>query len=389
MAADQDAESLDLRVFISYRRSDCQPQANGLNDGLRHRLPGARVFMDIDSIPFGVDFEQHIREEIRSCDVVLVLIGDQWLDVRDAAGQRRVEDPQDFVRLEIENALASSRVRVVPVLVEDAAMPPVSALPASIARLARLSAIELSDRRWQADLERLADVVEQIGTDARAAGWPAASTVRLDQLDAGALRAAVGAMPQTFQTKDVSEQAAASHGDLAEARNYHAMVGSWILSNAAVLNVHSVVKSSNGRGERWARSARAPGPDAPTISSVDLRTSYQPQQIIRPATPPPAPLGQVPVGRAPSVGERAVQVFMILLPVLSFSFAAWVPPLWAAAKRRQLDDRGRTKRLHQYAGLITALLVLFVIMLAVPPPRKRDPPRRASPWLVSSPSSGR
>ena len=60
--------------------------------------------MDIDSIPAGVDFEQHIREEIKICDVVLVLIGDDWLSATDDGGNRRIDDPDDFVRLEIETA---------------------------------------------------------------------------------------------------------------------------------------------------------------------------------------------------------------------------------------------------------------------------------------------
>lgn len=153
----------DLRVFISYRRSDCQAQANGLHDGLVHRLPGASVFMDIDSIPYGVDFEKHIRSEITSCDVVLVLIGDDWLDTTNSEGVRRLDDPDDFVRLEIENALATPSVRVVPVLVEGASMPRTADLPPSIAPLARLNAIELNDRRWKADLKTLSEVVETIG----------------------------------------------------------------------------------------------------------------------------------------------------------------------------------------------------------------------------------
>ena len=366
MAGNGAAESESLRVFISYRRSDCQPQANGLNDGLRHRLPGARVFMDIDSIPFGVDFEQHIREEIRSCDVVLVLIGDQWLDVADAAGQRRVDDPQDFVRLEIESALASPDVRVVPVLVENALMPSTSALPSSIARLARLNAIELSDRRWQSDLERLAGVVEEIGTGARPAGRSAASTVGLYQLDAEALRAAVAAMPGSFQTKDVSESAAAAHGYVAEARNYHSMVGSWISRNAGSLQVSSAGKSNNSRGERWQRDAgpavRVPRTSGPSV----FNTAVHAPLLAGRATAPPDLTG-APTGSRPSAGERAVQVLMILLPALSFSFAAWVPPLWAAGKRRRLQDRARARRLSQFAALIAGLLVLFVIMLAVSP----------------------
>lgn len=157
----------DLRVFLSYRRSDCQAQANGLHDGLVHRLPGASVFMDIDSIPYGVDFEKHIRSEITSCDVVLVLIGDDWLNTVNADGVRRLDDPDDFVRLEIENALATPSVRVVPVLVEGASMPRTGDLPPSIAPLARLNAIELSDRRWKADLKTLSEVVETMARPER------------------------------------------------------------------------------------------------------------------------------------------------------------------------------------------------------------------------------
>lgn len=158
-------ERNEIRVFISYRRTDCQAQANGLHDGLRNRLPGANVFMDIDSIPYGVDFEQHIRDEIKKCHVVLVLIGDNWLDPGEGTSGRRVDEPDDFVRLEIENALALPSVRVVPVLLEGATMPRQGQLPDSIRRLGRLNAIELSDRRWMADLRTLADLVDRLGTE--------------------------------------------------------------------------------------------------------------------------------------------------------------------------------------------------------------------------------
>ena len=82
------SRAAEQRIFISYRRSDCQSQANGLHDGLRHRLDCSKIFMDIDSIPPGADFEEHIRQEIELCDVVLVLIGDEWLDP--GPGQGRV-----------------------------------------------------------------------------------------------------------------------------------------------------------------------------------------------------------------------------------------------------------------------------------------------------------
>jgi hypothetical protein len=163
MGTPSSAGSHELRVFLSYRRTDCQAQANGLYDGLRNRLPEARVFMDIDGIPAGVDFEEYIKREISVCDLVLVLIGDNWLDARPGSDIRRIDEEEDFVRLEIESALASPQVRTLPVLVENAQMPRSADLPDTIARLARFNAIELSDMRWRSDLDRLVDVVEDIG----------------------------------------------------------------------------------------------------------------------------------------------------------------------------------------------------------------------------------
>jgi hypothetical protein len=157
-------------IFISYRRTDCQPQANGVYDGLGHRLSNASLFMDIDSIPPGVDFEDHIRDEIKRSDVVLVMIGDNWLDSRPGKDRRRIDEDDDFVRLEIESALATPNIRILPVLVEGAQMPSSAELPASIHQLARLNAIELSDRRWTSDVARLAKTVEGLGTRSRTHG---------------------------------------------------------------------------------------------------------------------------------------------------------------------------------------------------------------------------
>jgi hypothetical protein len=170
MATPSTARADELRIFLSYRRSDCQPQANGLYDGLRNRLPAARVFMDIDGIPPGTDFEEYIRREISACDIVLVMIGDNWLDARPGSDVRRIDEPADFVRLEIESALASPQVLTLPVLVENAPMPSAAELPGSIARLARLQAFALSDLRWRADLDGLVAAVEEIGRERGKAG---------------------------------------------------------------------------------------------------------------------------------------------------------------------------------------------------------------------------
>jgi hypothetical protein len=154
------SHSRGQRIFISYRRNDCLSQANGLHDGLMNRLPGAQIFMDVDSIPAGVDFEEYIRAAIDKCDVVLVLIGDNWLDTRADTSTRRIDEQNDFVRLEVESALANPSVTTIPVLVEGAQMPEAATLPESIQRLARINAFELDDRRWKADLSRITELLE-------------------------------------------------------------------------------------------------------------------------------------------------------------------------------------------------------------------------------------
>lgn len=272
----------EKRIFISYRRSDCQPQANAINDGLRHRLRPARVFMDIDSIPAGVDFAEHIREEIEMCDVVLVLIGDNWISATDQDGRRRIDNPDDFVRLEIENAFSASRVSVVPVLVEGAEMPRATDLPESLQRLARINAIELSDQRWTSDIERLAGEIKRLeayqqerakrARDIQDQGHAVAAAeatspafqppspaesrnMRLADVRVDRIRVVIGSMPTSFQTKDVSDHpdARAAHGALADAVNYHAMIGRFLQKNQETLAIAPYGSVSDGQGATWRR----------------------------------------------------------------------------------------------------------------------------------------
>ena len=132
--------------------------------------------MDIDWIPIGADFEEYIRGEISQCDVALVIIGDNWLDARPSSDVRRIDEPGDFVRLEIECALASAQVRTFPVLVEGTVMPGPEQLPQSISRLARLQAVESYDRRWRGDLEHLVAEVDAVARErGKAAARPTPS----------------------------------------------------------------------------------------------------------------------------------------------------------------------------------------------------------------------
>jgi TIR domain-containing protein len=148
------------KVFISYRRRETSGHAGRLYDRLAEHFGSERVFMDLRMEP-GVDFVKQIDDAVTSCDALLSLIGAQWLDMRDSHGRRRLDDPDDFARLEVEAALARGDVRVIPVLVQDAKMPDAEELPESLAPLARRHAIELSDERWDYDVGRLIEVLDR------------------------------------------------------------------------------------------------------------------------------------------------------------------------------------------------------------------------------------
>jgi len=147
-------------IFVNYRRGDSAGHAGRLFDRLSHRFPG-RVFMDVDTIQPGIDFVESIEQAVGCCEVLIVMIGREWLSLKDENGRRRLDDPGDFVRLEIASAL-NRDIRIIPVLVEGAAMPRLEDLPADLARLTRLNAIELSDARWTFDGDRLIMAIEQV-----------------------------------------------------------------------------------------------------------------------------------------------------------------------------------------------------------------------------------
>ena len=168
------------RIFISYRRDDSRGYAGRLQGDLSRRYSDEHVFRDIE-IPPGADFGEYITGLVDKCNVVLAIIGPGWLDARDREGERRIDDPQDWVRLEIERALARDGVEVIPVLVDGARLPPREELPESLLALRRRNAFELSDRRWDYDVEELGKHLDVLlrGTSAlhvRPAGIAAAPT---------------------------------------------------------------------------------------------------------------------------------------------------------------------------------------------------------------------
>lgn len=154
-------------TFISYRREDAAGYAGRLRESLERRLGHARVFRDVDVLRPGQDFVQAIEARLAECRVMLVVIGREWLDARHPDGRRRLDDPFDFVRLEVATALARPGVLVVPVLVENAAMPAAAALPDGIQILARRHAVSVRDETWDADVDRLVALIEEAEAGSR------------------------------------------------------------------------------------------------------------------------------------------------------------------------------------------------------------------------------
>jgi tetratricopeptide (TPR) repeat protein len=142
-------------IFLSYRRKDAQDVVGRIYDRLRERFPSASIFRDLDSIPLGKPFPQVLREAASGAAVALVVIGPEWTTVRDEQGRRRLDDPGDFVRGEIETTLVAG-IPVVPVLVSNAKMPRPEDLPESLRPLLERQGIEVHpDPYFHHDMDRL------------------------------------------------------------------------------------------------------------------------------------------------------------------------------------------------------------------------------------------
>jgi hypothetical protein len=135
--------SLPGRIFVSYRRQDTAWPAGRLYDVLVDHFPAEQVFKDVDNIDPGDDLVERITAAVAACHVLLALIGQQWLTITDETDRRRLDNPEDHVRLEIETAL-TRKLRVIPILVDEARMPRANQLPATLAPLARLNAVEIN-----------------------------------------------------------------------------------------------------------------------------------------------------------------------------------------------------------------------------------------------------
>jgi hypothetical protein len=213
-------------IFISYRREDSGGYAGRIFDRLTTRLGHDNVFYDVDAIPPGRDFVEVLSERVGKCDALLAVIGKHWTASLDANNRRRLDDPQDFVRIEIEAALKRG-VPVIPVLVDGAPMPRAEELPDGLKGLVRRQAVEISHTRFDTDAERLTEVLAEIeGARGAAATAPLAAALsqtspapQVPQPRARALalcgrraRAGCGRRSRVFATRAPSRRAPGGRG---------------------------------------------------------------------------------------------------------------------------------------------------------------------------------
>ena len=142
-------------IFISYRREDSQDITDRISEYLHREFGENDIFIDVDNIPLGVDFRVHLDKEVAHCDFFIAVIGEKWLTVEDKQGQKRLDDPADFVRIEIQSAL-NRKISVIPVLVGQASMPEVDQLPETLQALAFRNATRVrSGSDFKNDINRL------------------------------------------------------------------------------------------------------------------------------------------------------------------------------------------------------------------------------------------
>jgi hypothetical protein len=148
------SEGMSGKIFINYRRGDEPGFTQALLGRLEQAFPAERLFIDVDNIPPGEDFVAMLESQVAQCDAMLTVIGNNWLGAADERGGRRLDDPHDFVRIEIESALKQGK-RVIPVLVHQARMPHPEELPEAIRPLSQRNAVRLTHERFRSDVQGL------------------------------------------------------------------------------------------------------------------------------------------------------------------------------------------------------------------------------------------
>ncbi len=149
-------------IFISYRRVDTTLAAFWIDDILKRTFNNLNIFIDSEGVEGGEDFPTKIINALGRSEIFLLLIGENWLKTHDHFGRRRIDDPSDWVRLEIETAL-SKNITIIPILIGSTSLPQKEALPESISKITDFQSLKLRESYWLKDVKVLIKRLEQLG----------------------------------------------------------------------------------------------------------------------------------------------------------------------------------------------------------------------------------
>jgi TIR domain len=244
------------KIFINYRRGDDSGNTGRLFDRLQEAFQPEQLFMDVDSVAPGLDFVRVLEEQIGQCDALLAVIGKGWIDARDDTGARRLDNPEDFVRIEIEAALKQDK-RVIPVLVGDTRMPRPEELPEAIRPLARRNAVRLSHERFRADAQGLIKALQRALEEVEAFRQANAEVARRAQAEEERKREEAAANARAQAQREAEEQA---RRDKEQARlSAIAGLSSDQITKAEELANWDFIKASESAQEYRDHLARFPG----------------------------------------------------------------------------------------------------------------------------------
>jgi TIR domain-containing protein len=332
-----------LRIFLNYRREDTRPYARLLYDALRDRWPDDdQVFLDLDRISAGLDFAKAISLAVGRCDVLIAVIGSKWLSVVDAeTGENRLQNHDDYVRLEIEAAL-NRDVRVIPVLVADGVMPTSRELPQSLAPLTRRNALEMSDTHWDYDIDRLLDALSRIEREKKASLEPqrareAAAAEDERRSAAAGARAevpppAAGGPPPSATAPEKARRAPRVPSGLRTRRRW--LIPALLLGVAAAAGITAAILLLGG-GDNKSGTGGTTGQQSPSrgLAAVIPRPLFRNSCRVRPALLAGAVESAV-CTPAPSSAEGRLALYPTRWEVSSFSDASKLGGVYDSLRRQ-------------------------------------------------------
>jgi hypothetical protein len=295
------------KIFINYRRGDDPASAGRLFDRLQDEFGPQQLFLDVDNIAPGLDFVRVLGERVAECDVVLAVIGRNWVDARDANGNRRLEDPDDFVRIEIASGLSQGK-RVIPVLVGEAQMPRPDQLPDDLRPLARRNAVRLTHERFRADTQGLVKSLRQSLQEIEALREAEAEAARRAQAEEERKRREQAALERASAQRESEERTQLRLLETRQSRPPRK--AAIIISGAlALASVAALVVWFEGRPGPNTRQVPAV-PPAPVSSAVSPAPAAQTSSTaLVPVTVPTAPAAEpasiVPVEPPAKVADVA------------------------------------------------------------------------------------